>query len=445
MPSKKATRDFRLGRRLVEADRHHRTSQCGITGLSIVYDSGACWLRRIIWLLVITSLLVWLFFQLQHCIERAMAGGTVRSWSHQVVTNITVPAITVCHGNAFKKSQVLRHVQENVTWSDWRRRGFSTLNWTTFDGLDDFYGRVTYQWEDMVMMCRVNGKACRETGTLQQAGSVQHGLCTTFSTNEVVTTRFTGGQIVLYLEEQETLGDFEHDGWLIYFHGPDVAFNDIVLFTGQASRVRVYKSRKHLLKLSRVTTTQQPHTSGCRREASNLQFKLCLGECILGAMHADSTSCSVPWIPPAHYPHGTRSCASFAELRNASRDMVLGISEDDYIRWTRSCWCPPSCTTDQFEIEGQEKWHAAETSLYVDMPWLRNRSMAVLELWLSDVVVHITEVDAYPFQTFMAEVGGSLGLMLGGSLLTLVEFLDCAIHSCWRKKKAAIHSCWRKK
>ena len=290
-----------------------RNPVCIFPYVFIIYMclTGAFWLRRAIWLCIIVCLLVWLCFQLRLCVLRLSAGGTVRTRSQRTVTDIPLPAITVCHGNRFKKSVVLRHQPTgNASWSSWHRHGYRTLDWSSFDGLDRFYQAASYGWSDMVLFCMVGGKPCSDIGTFRTRATLMTGLCTTFITNVTVTKRLASSQIMLVLQEREPLDEFEHSGWKIFLHPQSVRYNDVAYFSGLVTLVKIYGNRMHLVKVRRTITEELPYGSGNGCNASEHALKAyesCLGICLMagtkkgaGSSARTALSCSIPWLGQQH-------------------------------------------------------------------------------------------------------------------------------------------------
>ncbi|KAF0301048.1 Acid-sensing ion channel 1C [Amphibalanus amphitrite] len=426
--------------------------QLSITGMALVFNPAAFWLRRAIWLTIIVCLLVWLCVQLRLCVLRLTEGGTVRTWSRRTVTDIPLPTVTVCHGNRFKKSVVLRHQPAGAaSWPSWHRLGYQTLNWSSFDGLDQFYAEASYGWDDMVFFCMVNGNNCTDVGTLASAPTLLNGLCTTFNTNVTVTRRLVSAQLMLGLHELEPLDEFEHNGWHVYLHPQDVHFNDFLFLSGLTASVKVFGNRLHEVKVFRRVTEALPNGEGkgCSTERDALYAQQqCLGSCMMESMTAGAPPsadqgppCSVPWVPRSAYPPDTTSCATMEELSAASMDTHQGVDETAFLSWTAECQCAPPCRADQYQLEEHEKWHAEETSIYLSFPEARNATIGAVMLRLSDVEELVAEREAYSADAFISDVGGNLGLMLGGSLLTFVEIVDCVIASCLSRREKRSRAC----
>ncbi|XP_043225591.1 acid-sensing ion channel 3-like [Amphibalanus amphitrite] len=428
--------------------------QLSITGMALVFNPAAFWLRRAIWLAIIVCLLVWLCVQLRLCVLRLTEGGTVRTWSRRTVTDIPLPAVTVCHGNRFKKSVVLRHQPAGAaSWPSWHRLGYQTLNWSSFDGLDQFYAEASYGWDDMVLFCIVDGRNCKDIGTFRRVPTLLNGLCTTFNTNATVTRRLTTSQVTLVLEEKEPLGEFEHSGWQVFLHPQDVRYNDVSFLSGLVATVKIYGNRMHQVNVQRAITDELPHGSGdgCNSSADALAgYQRCIAGCLMGAMQQraapsgerDQPPCAVPWVARHVYRSEPPSCRTMADLERSSMGTHNGVSEQAFVAWSSRCRCPLPCRMARYRIQSQEKWHIEETSIYLAYPEARGGTHGSLMLWLSEDEEVIVEREAYSANSFISDVGGNLGLMLGGSLLTFVEIVDCVIASCLsrREKRARVKS-----
>ena len=395
--------------------------------------SAAFWLRRAAWFLVIAGLLVWLCFQLKDCITRATAGGTTRQWSRKYLEHIPVPAITICHANVFKKSQVMRYTKEDVTWKDFRHQSFKVLNWSSFDGIAEFYRNAVYNWDEIMIWCEVQGQMCREIGTLTPVPSLSNGLCTTFKTNRTVQQRTTTGQIILAFNETEQLDNFEHAGWWVHIHSHEIPFDEVSIFKGLTKWIRVAANKWYHIQLSHFKRSLLQSAGECSAASdAELRFSQCIRDCV-GENLNMTMSCVVPWLNELPYPPEMRSCRTMAELA-ANSPAHHGLDEEMFLKVTSGCRCSQPCTAEQYRVEQHEVWPLEDTTVYQDLPFLIGMNASRLDLSLPYVMQVIVEKEAYSFQTFISEVGGSLGLMLGGSLLTFVEILDCLITACCAKR-----------
>ena len=395
--------------------------------------AGAFWLRRAVWFLVIAGLLVWLCFQLKDCIQRASTGGTTRQWSRQRLDHIPVPAITVCHGNVFKKSQVLLHTNQGVTWTAFKQQSYAALNWSSFDDISDFYRDAVYNWRDMIVWCMVQGKQCSEVGSLTPVATLAFGMCTTFKTNVTVKKRTTTGQVVLAFNETQQLDNFEHAGWWIHIHSHQIPFGEISVFTGLTKSFHVAANKWYHIQLAHFKRSLLQSSGGCSTDdQAEWNYNECIGTCVMTNMNM-TVSCKVPWFAAFEYPPQMSPCRTLSELAmNSATNHQL--DEESFLQMSAGCRCAAPCTSEQYEVERHVVLQLADTTVYQDFPSLIGMNASRIDLSLASLVQVIEEREAYSFQTFISEVGGSLGLMLGGSLLTFVEIIDCVLTACCARR-----------
>ena len=78
--------------------------------------------------------------------------------------------------------------------------------------------------------------------------------------------------------------------------------------------------------------------------------------------------------------------------------------------------CPPPCSYTEYRFEKTPE------------DFGRNNATLELILWLvTPYVLLETEQYLYPFKSLVADVGGTLGLFLGFSIMTLWDYVDILI------------------
>ena len=100
------------------------------------------------------------------------------------------------------------------------------------------------------------------------------------------------------------------------------------------------------------------------------------------------------------------------------------LDQPDFLLWSAGQCCRPPCTTHRYRTDSQQSLWLAETQVLLLEPQLRGRPTAVLRLRLAGGRERLTELEAYPLDAFVADVGGHLGLLLGGSVLALLQLAD---------------------
>ena len=73
-------------------------------------------------------------------------------------------------------------------------------------------------------------------------------------------------------------------------------------------------------------------------------------------------------------------------------------------------------------------------------------SLVELDIFYKDLSFHHTEQSvSYSLSSFFSDVGGFMGLLLGGSIMTLVEILDCIILGILNsREKSTLPMAWKK-
>ncbi|XP_043189198.1 uncharacterized protein LOC122363715 isoform X2 [Amphibalanus amphitrite] len=377
---------------------------------------------RLCWCLIYGILFGTLALQLFTAGSRYLAGSITQHWDIEQLDNIPVPAITVCHGNLFKKEVVLSSTVNGTTWADWVRHGPRLLRWGEVD-YNSFYWNASYRWSDMVASCHVRNTVllsnCSSAGSFYETPTHLNGLCTTFVSNRTVQEQHIGAQIQLTLIEDSATELYEHAGWRVFFHAPDVRFTDITMYTGLMDQVLVSPGRIICLDLTPVLASRRNDRCSPRPNALS-EYEACVVEHIRIDINAtDNGPCR---LPSSAGP--VSSCRSFHDYL-----IALAIPEDlldhpDFLLWSAAQSCRPPCNTHHYRTDSQQSLWLGETQHLLLQPQLRGRTTAVLRLRLADARERLTELEAYPLDAFVADVGGNLGLLLGGSVLALLQLAD---------------------
>ena len=248
-----------------------------------------------------------------------------------------------------------------------------------------------------------------------------------------VKRRATTGQIILAFNETEQLNDFEHDGWWVHIHSERIPFDETSIFSGLTTWLRVAVNTWYNVRLSHTRLSLLEDTGTCSAEDNaEWLYTVCMGEC-MGKKTNMTMTCMVPWFEAYPYPPGFVPCRTFEEFA-ANSPSHHRFDEESFVEMSSGCRCLKPCTSEQYEVNQQIVWQLRDTTVYQDLPWLIGLNASRVDLSLPAEVQVIQEKEAYSFQTFISEVGGSLGLMLGGSLLTFVEIFDCIITACCARR-----------
>ncbi|XP_037076875.1 uncharacterized protein LOC119098051 [Pollicipes pollicipes] len=353
-----------------------------------------------------------------------------------MLDKVRVPALTICHNNKFKKEAVEKMSLPGVSLLDWLNNdapAFSLLDWDDYN-LDEFFAAANYKWEDMVTKCTIGNVNCSDLGTIRPVHTPLLGACATLRTNTTVGRSMLSGQLNLVLSEAGSFADLEHDGWSLFVHEHSVQLDDFALFTGVVTHIKLYVNSSISVKLTTNAFSQLPDGNACSEQPSNAA-QSCLERCLFGKAGIDRPSCHVPWISAsANQP----PCTTYQQFKNASGlDELSSFNESLMAVVSASCGCRFPCRWDEYVSSTPYRVNIDETRAPGDAPRRRPASGVITELtlWLSTTLLKTEQAVAYPLDQFLSDVGGSLGLMIGGSLLTIVELVDCLVCACCGARK----------
>ncbi|XP_037089573.1 uncharacterized protein LOC119109932 [Pollicipes pollicipes] len=209
---------------------------------------------------------------------------------------------------------------------------------------------------------------------------------------------------VLVFSDNGSFGPQEHDGWTLFLHEPGLVFTDYTMFYGMTAPVRLFANSVITVRVMTKVFNRLPGLSGCTQQPIG-SVQVCLERCVNKKAGIGEPSCRIPWIPASA---GRPPCTTYQQFVNASGLDTLGsFDESAMAAATRGCPC-----------------HL-------------NDIQTKLTLLMDTTLQTTEEVEVYPLDQFLSDVGGSLGLMIGGSLLTIVELVDCLVCSCCGARRRA--------
>ncbi|XP_043241792.1 uncharacterized protein LOC122391675 [Amphibalanus amphitrite] len=401
-----------------------------IVGLNIVLSGRACWLRRLLWLLVLLVLLAWLAWQLTTPFDRLARGGTTWQFSKRKENSVRLPAITICHNNKFNRTAVEAMSVPGAGLLQWLSEDtepFSLLDWDRYN-LDQFLEAAAFDWRAMVTQCRIAKSHCLEVGAVRTLQSPMLGHCATLVTNASVQASILSPQFFIALSESGSFEEDEHDGWTLFLHQSDILFDDFVLFAGLAKPLKLYANSSITVKVDTNINVLLSNTGKCG-DATAPEHQTCLEQCIAEHANLTSASCRIPWIKSSL---SQPPCTSYRDFVTSGLRLPNSFDEYKMAEALKHCPCIQPCSWLEYIISTPYRIGLRETRGALG-PGERSSGAGPssrAELWFSTTVHTTEERQLYPLSQFLAEVGGSLGLMVGASLLTLAEMVDCLICVC---------------
>ncbi|XP_070576557.1 acid-sensing ion channel 3-like [Ptychodera flava] len=416
--------------------------EISIGGMKYLANPSYGILRRLFWSLIVILAACVLCLQIYMSVATYGAYPSNTNQQIEYVNVLTFPAVTICNFNPFRKSIVdemspfVTQLIENmfpVYGVDYPAPNFTGLDFTDYS-MTAFRLHTSHKLTDTIFRCTWKGQPCSTDNFTMILTDL--GVCYTFNSgssgSQSQTVQAPGSRFALQLlldvqQWDYILGPTEVAGFKVILHDQgdtprarDCGFAIAPGFTSVVS-----------IKQSRIRNLPPPYGK-CREK--NLKYYAtysqsnCLLECE-SVYHVEKCGCRDYYMPgnaSECNPYQFYNCSSHAIREFASG----GIS---------ACDCPVPCSRTVYSQSlsiakvatavAQRAADAENCSLeYV------NDNYALLELYYEDLSYQdIQQQKGYEFYQLWCDIGGSMGLLLGASLVTLVEVLDFCCLAILRK------------
>ncbi|XP_071509964.1 acid-sensing ion channel 1C-like [Diadema antillarum] len=421
-----------------------------VSGLKYLFNGHENKSRRMVWLVVLLAAMGVMGYQIfDRC--RYFAGHP-KSVDVEInyVTELTFPTVALCNYNNFRRTELEDHVDFlSLLMETYNANyGFNRVNYTKYlttlgnVNSSELYYNLSHKIEDSF----VYGFWGTELLTPQNFSFdiFDFGVCFTFNTGtngveplKIDTSGKTYG-LGLILDAQQWDYYYSSD-----FHRVSSGFQVMVYDRNEVPLVSelgfaVGPGTENLvgLEIREVNNLPPPHgvcgskplkyyshytSSGCREEC---QTDFVVREC----------GCREP-----HMPGHAKVCNPVDLYTCAATARANFISTESH-----NCECPVPCYSLTYEpVLSQAHfpssfWASSLSELYrqslnitVDSTYFGN-NMVFINLFFKELSIEkITQQEAYPFFSLLCDIGGAMGLWLGGSILTVFEVFDLFSHSTY--------------
>ena len=133
-------------------------------------------------------------------------------------------------------------------------------------------------------------------------------------------------------------------------------------------------------------------------------------------MIANKYNCTLPWANNATYEF----CPIMDENRNQTYSQIVEVWHDAFTIHEESCPKWPKCKRSLYNLESlsTEEWDYSTLQIKLKSP----------------NVLNIADSYSYDIHLFIGEVGGTLGLFLGLSMFSIVEFIEYILRKLCNKR-----------
>ncbi|CAI5438369.1 unnamed protein product [Caenorhabditis angaria] len=463
---------FWTGMKYVFTDFSCWTSTHGIPHIGM---ANAKWLRAF-WVLVVlvnVGLFIWQFISLlDNYLSFSVNTETTLEFAERVF-----PTVTICHLNAWKLTESTtadKDLSDLVTaynsYSTNSPFGLpSTLNedrqqtaakWTLMysEKLKNLYydngEDIAYSYDDLVVSCTYNAKTCNQTDFVDYYNPT-YGNCIQFNyAGEQSSSRagpLYGLRMVIRTDQNTYLPWTEASGVIIDIHNDDeTPYPDMLGYfapPSTASSLGVsYVSTTRLSSPYGTCTTQK--TLKTTHFTGNYSTESCFRSCMQDKI-VSTCGCYYPAYSHASNTSQYVSCDDGTITSLQCVDTIISADSTVFDVLTE-CNCPQPCEQDSYSITVSTAQWPSNTytptectpgSTATSQPWLTlsetclewyQQNTLLIEIYYERMNYQVlTESAAYTFVNFISDVGGQVGLFLGMSIISVIEFLVLIFLLCF--------------
>ncbi|XP_059480902.1 acid-sensing ion channel 4-B-like [Neocloeon triangulifer] len=378
--------------------------QVSVAGIDAALDRHSPLLRRLLWGCV---LIICMTLMMAQCLNRVY-----RYLEEPVNVNVRVthnqsleyPSVTVCNRNSFNVTAALEMLIENkLLPPQATEKDANISNLVGVNGLTPtkIWERLAHNMDVFVTECWFGrGTRCRSQGVWMLVHTVT-GPCLTYRLN-YSHVHFVGSFHNLYLKLWESTPKIEDWGFRIHVH--------------EASEVPILTSRTHAMTAelgwSREVKMElrKFNTLSTAKSPCNNHKGYSLAQCQLDCFQAfmlEQSGCRMPYMTEKY--SNLSECATPDEYQAAMNAMQSLLISGGWS--ANTCNCPQQCRQTAFQMYPENI--AFETD------------RVKLRIFYEDLVYEqITEDIAYNLIALLCDIGGTLGLLMGASVLTMCELLE---------------------
>ncbi|KAM7431426.1 hypothetical protein ABFA07_017989 [Porites harrisoni] len=416
-------------------------------GLHFLFESSSA-VRRILWIILMVACMLILAFQLKYCYLKLQSHESLVTKDIEYSKSFLFPAVTICNQNMLLKSKILgTDAQKYLDNIDNLKYVSRRIN-SSFNILE-VAKEAGHNLTVMMKRCSWRGQRCGPENFTSFA-TLLRGLCYTFNSGQpghplVNATALGISQalsLILDVQPEEYYGPFSYDATGIklvlheQYEWPQVENLGIDLTPGYNTNIRI-KRNKHIA----LKPPFRPPCGTRKLITSNIySSSRCLMECGEKKL-MEICSCSLPTMLLGETFSASKICSA-----QEIRDCIL---PNTGLVTSKNCDCPVECEQvlyssslssaffpsthywdSIYQLLNDSSTNKTKVTITEVQEAIRRRILKV-NIFYEDMSTDITRIKpAYGIFDFASDIGGSMGLFLGCSFLTLCEFLDLLIMVC---------------
>ncbi|XP_070185104.1 acid-sensing ion channel 3-like [Littorina saxatilis] len=407
-------------------------------GLGPIFDPRSSLKRKCVWFTIVFVAILFTTFNIYTQIVMYVDRPITVRVDFKKASDLQFPSITICNNNfaAYNATagfvngvQTLKIVKPLLfTTADNSSADFSAYNFTKYHivGWEVFFALLSQDMNDMLLMCKWEQSPCSLTNFTPVFTDM--GLCYSFNVNGSLAAREAGRSFGLKLtldaKQDDYLRSMDHyygAGFRVVVHAPGVPpimsergvavspglHNFLAIDVKQLKNAEPSISQCGSKELKYYRTTYS--TEACRLECRTDVISDTCGCRDLYMPNTDVRICDPPEFHTCLYP----TLDEYLKSANHCEDLCPEPCQENLYRVTPSSNPLSDRFLDEFStVMGQDPQY-----------WRSN--LVHLEIYLTSMTYEKVEKQlGYTLLQLFCDVGGAFGLLLGASILTLLEIVD---------------------
>ncbi|XP_045477228.1 acid-sensing ion channel 4-A [Harmonia axyridis] len=394
----------------------------------VFVDFNTCFTdpKQFIRLIILMICVCVTIYELEICIGKLVHPPVTTLNMVKLNDTMQYPAITICKKPAYKTEVFLKYGMRRRTELS-NKGAFSKFKFDEFS-LDEFMEESTYDLNETQQFFGYNSIVGFKSMNVSSNLYLKLGKCHTFITTNLSSDFSPEGGMIFYLGNINRMSsprnetkkfvlaqDFS-DGFNIFLHHSSEFITDqseqmetysqfIFIESGEAVQLNIEVKEFHMV----------DHPDERCVSTSNYSQSRCFEECMHDKLMKEFL-CSLPWMKGNLIFPSCNDSEVIDKMNNVLNSKRKSFSED--------CDCPKSC------------------HLHLYLPKVLQRKtvtsspFSLLYLgYTSNIVSVVEQVVSYDWSSFIGDLGGSLGLFLGLSVIGLIEVIEMFLRLIFKKRR----------